>query len=698
MTSFKLSVLALLALLPVQALATDEMGTPSGILPGFEPVAVSGTRVTLSVGRAYTWSSSYLPVRVESRGTQLAGPQMLELGGNALAPSAVSVTDSSPDHVVIQATGTALGGTLSILATTRVEYDGAAFVVLSLTPKGSISIPSLLYTVDVQHPNDFLTMLRYDTTEKAPDHQSWIRIQGRGRTVKPLAWDGAFQNVVQFQDGQKAFTWFADDAKGWIWNGGNVTKVVDNGVGSTVTLTQRIIGSAYTLSNPLKISFQFMASPVKTLKNGWRTSLRPQYGLSPTNESQNYGHVVLWWPTGLCNIDLPYAECPPKVLAMMPPEDRKQYVGLAYNKTLLAKARSFSTDLLPYFSSLITSLFDPVIAENHALWEVGPPNRFRQAFPPYGSQEYATFSLRRNDWLDYRLKLIDRVITEYGSPGIEGLYLDQTQLWDSESDNGDAWTDSNGVKQRSTNIVALRTWLMRLRSLFVNHNRKALIYAHDSATEIVPVLSFMTVSVDGEQFTSPERNPRNDYAVDVSPDLWRTEFTTSQFGVPVHVLSECTNSNCAPEGLTREQARGFYAQLLLHDSWTVSNAMNVKRDVWPVQDILDAFGYDADDSIFLGYWTKPAGALCTPPCYVSYYKRPTANTALLIVSNLSALPSPVSVKVNDEELVGGVATFTPRYPEKGAVKEIDQHLSISIPARDFQILEVHRAQSLEKTH
>lgn len=124
----------------------NDLGREEVVLPGYEPLVVSNTQINLSSERHYEWRNSYLPQTITARNTPLISTMRLVIKQNGkaheLAPSHNTMVEATATHAVMVAEGT-IFDSLQIKTTSRVEYDGVAFVEVTLTPQQPIQIDGL---------------------------------------------------------------------------------------------------------------------------------------------------------------------------------------------------------------------------------------------------------------------------------------------------------------------------------------------------------------------------------------------------------------------------------------------------------------------------------------------------------------------------------------------------------------------------
>ena len=83
---------------------------------------------------------------------------------------------------------------------------------------------------------------------------------------------------------------------------------------------------------------------------------------------------------------------------------------------------------------------------------------------------------------------------------MDGIYLDHGPPHDSNNLLNGGWYDSNGKLQSSLDILALRSFLKRLKTLFYVKNKPGYIFVHNSNREIIPSYGFVFGTIDGEQY------------------------------------------------------------------------------------------------------------------------------------------------------------------------------------------------------
>jgi hypothetical protein len=650
-------------------------GDPGVVLPGFAPLAVSGTAVAPE-GRVYAWDRSLLPVRIESRGKPLVGAFRLRLrrdGAEVSVPVGSVEAAGTPAAATVRAEGAAPD--LAFTTVSRVEYDGVAMVELTITPARPVTVDSLDLEIEVLG-GPSLKMLAFGERD--------FRFQKRPVDVEPR-YRGDLLYAVGLADGERSFWWFVDDARGWVLNGDSETEVEP--LGDRVRLRQRLVASRTRLAEPVRIAFNFLATPVRPLGTAWRKELRVTPRLD--REGAALGSFQLWWVDAFPHKILPYAKLPEDAAAAIPASDRAVFRGPDGVRRDLDRARALGIHRLPYFSAHMLSVLDPGLRMHRGEWEVTPPFVAHVVDPPFGKVETPTLSHRARGYGDHVIARLAPLIDELG---FDGLYLDQGDVMDSRNPLHDAgWRDTRGRLRPSLDILGTRDFLRRLRVLFHEKGKPGWLFVHNSNCEMVPAYTFVTSTVDGEQFARPL--PQEDYIGALSLDRVRTQMAPEQYGIVTTWLPQFfawhprdPGWNGRPAG--RRAFRNFATLALLHDipTWPAGVESEHRR----LLESLDAFGIERAE--FTGYWAPDAGARAgTDDAAVSYYRRANDSAVLLVVANLAKSERTLSVGV-DLDRLGLSPDATWKIDGRPAEKLAGGAIAVPVPGRDHALVELRNAR------
>lgn len=665
----------------------SKLGMEELVLPGYQPVHVKDQTLQL-YARQYTWGTSYLPVLITSRGQKLTGPMTLVLKSNGLdldlTPTTVQIKENGGHHVSVVSKGITLKG-LEVEVTTRVEYDGLAMVTVQLRPQVPISVEGLAYEVDIA---------RSQWTETLGFTAEGIRPQKNRHDVLQLPYRGDFVNVLDFADGERSFWWFADNAKGWILNDKETTtEVID--FPHFIKLRQRLISGPFTINKPMIFAFNFLATPVRDLGEDWRSE-RIVAAHPSAYEASLGGKYKTWWTDAFAHDAYPYTVHPPNIAKQVSLYDLTVYPGLEHQRNRIKETITrYGIHWIPYFSAHCLITLDPAIQNYRKLWEVLPPAVLRDGLAPYQTvYDKPLLTHRAESYSNYLLWRLDQEIDQLG---MAGIYLDHGMVFDSYNPENGGWIDSKGRKRSSLDILALRKFLKRLKTLFYLKGKGGYIFVHDSNREIIPAYSFVTGTVDGEQYRRTHGGPPilqdGDYLKILDLNEMRTRFSSHQYGVISIFLAGEWNSHVGDQGwqtseLNKRAFRRLMAVTLLHDTLYWDPYAHPKERERLVK-FLDSFQFSK--SQFVGYWNL-RGSIQTnhEDVRISYYQRNHDKALMLVATNISDNPLNAMITLDKEKLGLSSARKLVRvtgFDNEGFLFD-DKTIALSIKGKDFALIRI----------
>lgn len=606
------------------ALEAKDEQTP--ILPGFTPLTLKGSSVSLGAGRVYHWGRSLLPREFSINGEKVVGPIDVEIIVDGKTVNLIfdeyREISVAADHVEI-VTSAHYKDKLALSVRTLIEYDGSVMSKLEIIPTGSVVVDKISISMPVKR-NQYTNMLAY----KADTIRSRTR-----QLVFPLDYQGDFLNAVGFPNGEHSFWFFADNAKGWIWNGESVTEV--HASQDQVVLKQNLIGARWTIDKKMEFKFNFLLTPVKELDPEWR---KQRIARRISHEEAKFSTTKLWWTTAFAHIDYPYTELPADLLRRVPRKDIEVYPGLVKNKKLLSSWRKKGIERIPYFSAHVLSTLDPELQKNRTNWEVQPPFVTKPTSDKPFTARLAKpwLSHRAEGYSDYLIHRFDVLIDELG---MEGVYFDQGGVIQSQNPAHGLWVDSNGKVQASLDILALRSFFKRLATLFYIKDKKGIIAVHNSMAAIIPAYTFVESMVQGEEYIHSLEGL--DYISSTTLAEARGKFSGHQYGITVTWLSELWSPR-VKQGRDKEQSvdewmateqyqqafKNFMAIALLNDSRVFSLAPFETR-----AELYKAFDrFEIENSELNGYWSN--NIALDDGVWITFYQHKSKNRYLAVVSNL----------------------------------------------------------------
>lgn len=656
----------------------NKLGADPVVLPGYGSISVAGTTVSL-LKRDYIWEKGYFPTSVTSLGLAVASNMRLIAyrSGEAveLKPTTVTVQSSAPDHAVVLASGEPFPG-LQVTAETRIEYDGTAMTTLRLDPTQPLSLERLDFVADIADTSSKTVIgFKADGIGKQKNRQDMLE----------LPYAGSFVNVLGFADGDRSFWWFADDAKGWIWNGPTVTEVKRSG--SMIQLVQHLIGDSTTLSSQQTLKFNFLVTPVADMGSAWR-SQRVVAGV-PTKEQADRGaKFKLWWTDAFAHDAFPYTELPAEVKDKVPTIDKEVYPGVAHNRSLVQNDRkNYGAEWIPYSSLHALSRLDTALNEHIADWELKPTLELQEVVLPY-TYVAGKVLLTHNGagYSDYLLWQLDQAID---AVDFAGIYFDHAPVRPSNDPSNGGWVDSNGKRQPALDILATRSFLKRLKTLFYRKGKEGYIFVHNSGREIIPAYTFAYAQYTGEQYRSGVVT-NHEYLNAVPLEELRARLSPDQYGIrtvwlPVEWSYHNGDTSWSGSDVQRVTYRRYEALALLLDVTTHPIGAHVATRNALI-DKLDEFG--VNQSRFVGYWNANTGATVDDAgIKISAYWRDDIPATFYVATNVTESDVNANISV-DASAFGKPAQALGLTVEEGVQgRESDADMlkfKVSVPAMDFR--------------
>lgn len=616
----------------------NNIGKDEIVLPGFEGVRTEGNTVILGEARKYVWGQGVVPDRMLSRNEQYVTGNKLIVVINGrkheLEAKQIEVVQTSPHHVIVNAT-TIVEDSLEVGVTTRIEYDGMAFVEVKLKPLKKVNISELSNFTEVKS-NTWTKMQAYRLND--------VHKRQKQVVFEP-AYKGALLSVLSIVDGSRSFWWFVDNTSGWVGKG-DITEVVNSD--GKVKITQKFINRNIVLEREKIIRYNFLVTPIKH-ETGNQRKYRFARTLSDA-EALHHG-VNLWWVDAFALQNYPYTELKSSSIGLVPENIRKRYRGLAYSRQRLREADKQNIKLLPYFSAHTLSHVDPVYIKYKNRWAVQPVKtwRNRKYDPPYEFVRKDMFlSHNKDGYSDYLLYRFSELIDKLG---MDGMYFDQgspmptsmTNIWETGSSSADEIV--------STDILSLREFFKRLATLFYLKGKQGLIFVHNSNSAIVPAYTFASSMVQGEVFEHRLQN--YDYIKSIDIDEVRSRLSGASYGLTsmwqelIYANDSRLEKSKRPYQMGKEEwfesipyrkaYDGFMALSLLHDipNWAyapVSYRNSIFNDVdW----------VEPENSEFIGYWQLTDSN--NNNVYYSVYSNADKGRLLIVVSNLNKTAATVSL-------------------------------------------------------
>ena len=634
----------------------NSIGKSDEVPPPWTPIKINGETIQVW-GRSYDFHGAVaLPSSIVSNGQTLtAGSATLSCDGQAAVVQQPAIwTENSP--AVSVAEGSAQVSDLRIQTETRIEYDGFAWVKLTLEPRGKTATLRNL-TLELPLRREASTLVnsirhgQMQTNQKGALPPEGWRLN---LLEKPLFWVG---------NEKGGFEWFAEDLKGWRWKDPEKTlEIIPEGDINLVRWRIIEADKPVVIDKPLVLSFGYQATPV-----------RPQ---NPQRSSWRQGSNIQMWLPWLTVWNYPDAAC-------ISPVSRKAL-------------QVWQGRGMRIFHYLVVGSMSPDVPEWTwwaQIWQQTPPARSVLVGtgddPAWGSIRSALVGANPQSFTDFYMFKLQTAIREVP---LKNIYFDNVYL--TPCDNADAgcgWVDFEGNKRPSFPLLGLREFAKRAYVLLKQERPDGMIVHHSSGEPVSPVNGFADIVVQGEDMVKQVAKDLSYHDL-ITLDKYRAQCLSSPWGWETMLIPQFERAT----ELYRPEEKGYWTTpegrkaidhlrglVLVHGSNVWPGYGLTMDDVWKVQ---DKFGWD-DKVQFFPYWEpNPAIALVSPldpkTCVVSAYRRKEA--WLLVLFNNRDQAENFTLRLGADPSAGNIVSDALH----GQIFSISaaREVVIPVPAREYRLL------------
>jgi hypothetical protein len=538
----------------------NTLGLDDIVIPPFTPIQVEGTSVSVW-NRTYVWQDSLLPVEIYTNGVQvLAAPIELYTSkiptGKANAAT-ITILKNTPTEAIVEAKGEIDG--VPVISSSTIEYDGMISTDILFDPPQEMTLPSLKLLIPMKTELAFLYH-HYGKGGAVAETENRRGPLNSDAEVPLQFWLGTGEQGLQFFPGVSG--------KNWGKGSGAHIKLE----GPVTNYTVRISDQLYTVGQGIKISFGFIATPVKPMRDNWRFF----------RCGRDWGYV---W-TGKMTISN-------NDISLMQP-GWPEFLKQAHQKIPL-----FVAYQRPDWINLAT----PEAAYYREEWIQSGWYISGSDTPAPGRDRHLSVCLG-SEWQDFLLYHSMQITDD---AGCDGFYYDGAEpIRCANTNHGHGFIDADGKLQACNTILDYRRYYKRLAIEL--HKRKQnwqdyLIWLHQSNHLNLPAYSFATMGWDGEQFSTAATSVR-DYTKLMTPEYFLAEFHGKQFGYPVQWLGEFFDRSGEPPIGEKEMDTVLCLALVTgtHELTLAANWASGYGYLVQVIDRADEFGLSQGRAEFIGWW------------------------------------------------------------------------------------------------
>jgi|GEM_PF-6786893 len=637
------------ARVPVPVYRPSWYKTTQGVMT---KVPAPWTAIEAKAEQVSCWSSVYkvgddgLLTSVRTCGEEMLARPMQLAAENAAGKVAFTAKRSAiaVDPVSAQWSAMLNSPQVDVRVAARMEFDGMIKYVLTLTPKGKATLSNMTLDVPLQNrlaPLHHAISLGSEGSSAgalaAGEGRVWdsaSAYQGKNGSLPPASgsfagtpstrWKnplavGSFLPMLWVGSEERGFCWFADNDRGWTPTN-NTPAIELLREKDTLTLRLNLISETLEFDQPRTITFGVIPTPTKPLAADARAWHR---GGTATNKGMgNIGGAFdsHWGPV----VGDPFGIFPLHGWDLAQSAG-KTMKGFGKTRVLYMSAYWMNERLEDWYK--------------HA-WEWEGTNGGRATFTPsyvdYLASEFG-------QWFDRDI--------------LDGVYIDEVYpTWDSRVESGSGYLLPNGKVQPSTSLFQEREFFKRLWGVSVANGKQPLIIQHMTGTMVPPLVSFASVTLDGEGHWIKKGG--KDFM-----DCWPLERIRAMnlgagggnYPLWIPMLAEDSEAFKTDLAWRRNATRNTLGVLLLHDVWLMFDRADspfIYRFTGPA---LRSFDIAEPDIVFTGYWQNNAVArTATDDVRISTYHK--EGKALLIVTNFKREAATVDVKVDLKALKLEAAT------------------------------------------
>lgn len=638
-----------------------------GVIPPWTPLRLEGTTVHCW-NRAYTFADGPLPTSLVSGGENIfteqprfvwrVGKRTGELRGGTF-----TITSSNDDAVTF--TGRLEDGLFRIDCTGVMEFDGAVFYDLTITPKHALEKLDDFALEFRLEPDAARFFLEGHAEHVHKDRNVLPTEPGQRVTTK-------FLPMVALCGNERGLQWFCETDEGWTPYDRKDTMVMERETDAMLWRFTIKQGGAFT--ETLRMNCGFTATPVKPLARK-RDNIRvvhfwPGGPVRSTPEAYYRPHVLKKVAKYGCKVITLHSYWA-DVFGSPRPYDMERF------KAFVAEAHALGIRVTVYMSGLGHPNYPDALYYGDR-WPKDPRSAFKSRTwerKEIGSIVRCAGAKSFRDWLCAGVKKllretkVDGLYYDWGCGSCRnqkhgcgylpetGSSLDLPEVGDEELILGIAVQSLAGPwakYRRTTPIRAQRElWKRLYRIVKETRGPEGNVIAHSD----VPSHLVYTAFTDGIWHSE---DVACHMPADWIPEPWyyRIFMSKQHLGLNSELLTMINRKS----GPWPTQEKGL-AISLVHNEWPRPRTTGLwgvipPKDTQPIADVwraLDAFGADDDDVQWQPYWKN--GRWIDPgddKVLVSCWRKPTK--ALFCIANWTNQQKTVRVQVKDQALHSGQAT------------------------------------------
>ncbi len=639
------------------------------VLPPFTAIKTIAEKQNISIspwGRTYNYNKRSMPcsIRIGSIKNILAAPIEVVVDGKTVGCGKLKLRKVS--DVRDELTFVAKNPKFTVQNDFWLEYDGLIYNTLKFTAKSNIKTIALRIPIESQH------------AQYAHITESGFGAGGGYTREVNTSFNIRFWPIIWLGDFERGLCWFAEGQNDLKIKSRKPIFVNKN---KKATVLKVILAENIKAGQNVELKFGMIATPVKPLHPRYPLNIFGGYGLQKVFNQppkQTVYAMVYWgeeqgfWDFKLFNKATNKWYDSGKDLARI---NKEEYPSI----------------VVPYMTPY--SMVSETPEANYYVdeWKRVPSNigYGKRSLPGGKSKLYVSYCMSPQS-ISYNRFYAHKVAEMIKRMNLRGLYFDY----------GVAYRDSN--KYHGANgdlpILGLRDFYRRIVNEFIKAGiNDYVICVHNSMSMQIPSLTYVTHFFNGEQhrlLSSGTLRNGKDYLDTLPLYYFGIEQSSLPWGITANMLPELPGS----EYWLKEM--GVKNETVTEYLWDCSSSIDMpcllhnslpspgRQSAYYYKKIYNALAdFDVPSAVFHPYWrNKDLISVDNDNIKVSFYTRPEAPRALLVVGNLSKKPQTVTIGLDFRKLYdwSKADAGNRRVKKKSEILYADERMG----ARDAKILKL----------
>jgi hypothetical protein len=620
----------------------NQIGMEKVIVPPFKPLMTkTNLREIKALLTGYRIKGIFWD-KVYAQGENiLAAPVVLKVNNVQLNPKEKTFKFTEISQTDVKSEAVYDTSPLEFKVKHHYEYDGMCKVSLQVTPHKPVKITSASLEIPLKKhiASLFHTVhntMKWHPADKIPEGTGTVWNSLMGKQSSEVA--GNFRPYVWLGGIYKGFCWFTASDKNWSLDYSKAAiEIVRRN--SAVILKINLVNKECIWEKPFNIVMGFQPTPVKPKPRGWRklsSRWKPAGSIGIASLCGNAIWGGKWaadpWPIGRDYSMVRMLSRKNRKTAWQNTDDMNAFIKKHFASATkekkdfmrrhLIRGRNwakFCTFLVPYLNPRGANL----------KWEEYQTFMDEWWYSNYRANNYDEYNIEPlKSYQDMFLYYCRQLIRN----GLDGLYFDNVRERTSfDPVTGPAYELPDGNIQPYFDIFSMRELIKRAATmLYVEKktflDKRPLLIAHMTNTNLIPYMSFATMTLDLEA-----KFGGSDFQERFSEDWLLSETIGTQTGCVPQILVKITGNE--RDFVTRT----FLAVTLAYDLPIVMNAGGLTGTFYSTWAKLRNFGYGSDKVEVFACWNKnnPLKTL-TPGVRSTLYLDKANRKAIVIISDFGS--------------------------------------------------------------